>query len=118
MSPPLIAPGRSVSRRIAVPSVDLPLPDSPSRPMNSPSSMLKVTSRTASRRRRVGAVVHAQVGDLEERHGLYPSRRCGLLSASTPKLMSVREVMSSARQMPGANSQIHWPGRIAPFSAK
>ena len=45
--PPLIVPGASVSRRIAVPRVDLPLPDSPSSPTNSPSSRLKLTPRTA-----------------------------------------------------------------------
>jgi len=46
--PPLITPGGKSRRRMALPSVDLPLPDSPTRPMNSPGSSAKVTSRTAS----------------------------------------------------------------------
>ncbi len=45
--PPLIAAGFSSSRSTALPSVDLPQPDSPSRPTNSPSSTRKLTWSTA-----------------------------------------------------------------------
>ena len=47
MLPPAIRPGGGSSRRSALPSVVLPLPDSPSRPTNSPSWIWNETSRTA-----------------------------------------------------------------------
>src|SRR5690349_868715 len=46
--PPLMTPGGWSKRRIAFPSVDLPLPDSPTRPTNSPGWSWKVTSRIAN----------------------------------------------------------------------
>ncbi len=42
MDPPLIRPGRSSNLSTAMPTVVLPDPDSPIRPTNSPSSMLKL----------------------------------------------------------------------------
>ncbi len=48
MLPPLMRPGRWSRRSRAVPSVVLPEPDSPIRPTNSPGSIEKLTSCTAS----------------------------------------------------------------------
>ena len=65
------------------------------------------------RRRQVPRpVVDGQVLYLDQRH--HCSLRCGLLSASTPKLTNVRPVVSRASRRPGTSSRTRPPVRSAP----
>ena len=87
-------------------------PGLPIRPTNSPSEMEKLTSSTAvSARVQLGLVADGEVltsqrlavgaGVRVESVMLSSSRRCGLLSRSTPKLMKVSDVISIARASAG-----------------
>ena len=69
MRPPTMRAGGSTSRMIEWPVIDLPEPDSPSRPSTSPRPSMKLTSSTAFDHAPCGKAMRTQAVDLQQRLG-------------------------------------------------